>query len=179
MNGKGYLLVLCLVAAGCSHMRQPSSAPDAGAAPTISKAANPDLPQGVPGWKQGMSDAHASSPLAPHAGKMTVTPDNEIPLSSLKVPPGFKVELWASGMPGVRIWRAATAARSGRARAPSAASTRSRTRAAGATSRVLVDKLTQPNGVAFKDGNLYVVAIDKVLRYDGIEYESRTRSRWT
>ena len=30
------------------------------------------------------------------------------------------------------------------------------------TSRVLVDKLTQPNGVAFKDGSLYVMAIDKV-----------------
>jgi glucose/arabinose dehydrogenase len=148
-------------------MKEPSSG--AGAAPTISKAANPDLPQGVPGWKQGMSDAHASSPLAPHAGKMTVTPDNEIPLSSLKVPAGFKVEIWASGMPGVRhmvrgdsgtIW----------------AGTRTIGRVyeikdAGGkrTSRVLVDKLTQPNGVAIKDGKLYVVAIDKVLRYDGIE----------
>ena len=29
--------------------------------------------------------------------------------------------------------------------------------------------LTQPNGVAFKDGALYVVAINKVLRFDGIE----------
>ena len=37
------------------------------------------------------------------------------------------------------------------------------------TSRVLVDKLTQPSGVAFRNGSLYVVAIDKVLRYDGIE----------
>jgi glucose/arabinose dehydrogenase len=85
------------------------------------------------------------------------------------VPPGFKVEIWASGMPGVRhmvrgdggtIW----------------AGTRTIGRVyeikdAGGqrTSRVLVDKLTQPNGVAFKDGRLYVVAIDKVLRYDGIE----------
>ncbi len=35
--------------------------------------------------------------------------------------------------------------------------------------RVLVDKLTQPAGVAFAKGTLYVFAIDKVLRYDGIE----------
>ena len=34
--------------------------------------------------------------------------------------------------------------------------------------RVVVDKLTQPAGVAFKDGALYVFAIDKVLKYDGI-----------
>jgi glucose/arabinose dehydrogenase len=37
------------------------------------------------------------------------------------------------------------------------------------TSRVVVDKLTQPAGVAMKDGSLYVMAIDKVLRFDGIE----------
>ena len=36
-------------------------------------------------------------------------------------------------------------------------------------SRVVVDKLVQPAGVAIKDGSLYVIAIDKVLRYDGIE----------
>jgi glucose/arabinose dehydrogenase len=37
------------------------------------------------------------------------------------------------------------------------------------TSRVLVDKLVQPAGVAFNNGSLYVMAINKVLRYDGIE----------
>ena len=29
--------------------------------------------------------------------------------------------------------------------------------------------MTQPNGLAFKDGALYVFAINKVLRYDNIE----------
>ncbi|MEO8248949.1 MAG: PQQ-dependent sugar dehydrogenase [Burkholderiales bacterium] len=38
------------------------------------------------------------------------------------------------------------------------------------TSRVVVDKLTQPAGVELsKDGTLYVIAIDKALRFDGIE----------
>ena len=36
------------------------------------------------------------------------------------------------------------------------------------TVRVVVDKLTQPAGVAFNKGSLYVFAIDKVLRFDGI-----------
>ena len=36
------------------------------------------------------------------------------------------------------------------------------------TVRTVVDKLTQPAGVAYKDGALYVFAIDKVLKYDGI-----------
>jgi glucose/arabinose dehydrogenase len=37
------------------------------------------------------------------------------------------------------------------------------------TNRVVVDKLVQPAGVAFKNGSLYVMSINKVLRYDGIE----------
>ena len=37
------------------------------------------------------------------------------------------------------------------------------------TSRIVVDKLTQPAGVEFRNGALYVMAIDKVLRFDGIE----------
>jgi len=32
-----------------------------------------------------------------------------------------------------------------------------------------VDKLVQPAGVAFNNGSLYVMAIDKVLRFDGID----------
>ncbi len=36
------------------------------------------------------------------------------------------------------------------------------------TSRVVVDKLVQPAGVAYRNGSLYVIAIDKVLRFDGI-----------
>jgi hypothetical protein len=33
---------------------------------------------------------------------MTETPASEIPVDKIKVPKGFKVELWASGMPGAR-----------------------------------------------------------------------------
>ena len=29
--------------------------------------------------------------------------------------------------------------------------------------------LNMPNGVAFRDGNLYVAEVNRVLRYDGIE----------
>ena len=33
---------------------------------------------------------------------MTVTPASEIPLQNYKLPPGFKAEVWATRMPGVR-----------------------------------------------------------------------------
>ena len=45
----------------------------------------------------------------------------------------------------------------------------SRTRTASASPRSIIQGLTQPNGLAFKDGSLYVFAINKVYRYDKIE----------
>jgi glucose/arabinose dehydrogenase len=166
MNGKIHVLALCLVAAGCAQMGERDAAP---AKVQLSAAANPDLPPNVPAWKQGMSEQYATSPLAPHAGKNTITPVSEIPVERLKVPPGFKVEIWASGMPGARHM----------VRGPQGkiyAGTRGIGRVyevtdqrGSRTSRVLVDKLTQPNGLAFNGSSLYVVAIDKVLRFDNVE----------
>src|SRR6185436_8565633 len=121
----------------------------------------PAAPAAPPAWKQGQPDSMKDSTLAPHAGKMTETPVSEIRLDKLKVPPGFKVEIWASGMPGVRHM---TQGEKGKVYA----GTRTIGRVYEITdkgdkreSRVLVDKLTQPNGVAYKDGTLYVVAIGK------------------
>ena len=120
-------------------------------------------------WKQGMPDKMKDSKLAPHAGKMTETPAGEIPITKLKLPKGFKAEVWAAGLPG------------GRAMALSDdgkkvyVGTRGIGRVYEVTDegdkrsvRVVVDKLTQPAGVAVNKGALYVFAIDKVLRFDGI-----------
>ena len=43
------------------------------------------------------------------------------------------------------------------------------TRTASARRKVIAEGLQQPNGIAFKNGSLYVIAIDKALRFDGIE----------
>ena len=55
-----------------------------------------------PAWKQGMPENYKDSKLAPHPGKMTETLPSEVPVEKLKVPSGFKVELWATGLPGGR-----------------------------------------------------------------------------
>lgn len=126
-------------------------------------------PAPAPAWKQGMPANMASSTLAPLAGKLTVTPASQIPIDKLRMPAGFKVDIWATGLPGGRamvrgddgkiyvgtrgLGRVYEVTDSGSER----------------TVRTVVDKLNQPAGVAFKNGALYVMAIDKVLRYDGIE----------
>lgn len=121
----------------------------------------------APAWKQGMPASMASSTLAPLPGKLTATKAADVPIDRIKLPAGFKVEVWADQIPGVRaiaqgdggkfyagtrgLGRVYEITDSGSAR----------------SSRVVVDKLQQP-AVAYKDGSLYVAAIDKVLRFDGI-----------
>ena len=142
--------------AACQSMTPPAAAP---AAPAAAAA---------PAWQQGRGADQASSTLAPVAGRMTATPASEIPISSFKLPPGFRAEIWATGMPGARAM-----ARGDRGKIY--VGTRGIGRVyevtdggAQRSSRVVVDKLVQPSGVAFNNGSLYVMAIDKVLRYDGI-----------
>ena len=122
----------------------------------------------APAWQQGRTPGQAGSTLAPVAGKLTATPASEIPVQSFKLPPGFKAEIWATGMPGAR---AMTRADNGKIYIGTRGIGRVSEltdNGSARTSRVLVDKLVQPAGVAYANGTLYVMAIDKVLRYDGI-----------
>jgi len=154
------LASIAALAAGCAQT------PPA-ATPKVSSNVAP-LPAGAPIWQQGRTGEMASSTLAPLAGKLTVTPPSEIPLQNLKLPPGFKAELWSTGTPG---GRAMTRSDSGKIYIGSRAIGRvyEITDSGGQrTSRVLIDKLNQP-AVTFHNGSLYVMAIDKVLRYDGID----------
>ncbi|HEY7656350.1 MAG TPA: PQQ-dependent sugar dehydrogenase [Burkholderiales bacterium] len=107
--------------------------------------------------------------LAPHAGRMTVTQPSDIPLDKIRVPKGFQVELWAHGMPGVRMM---TRGSKGTIWAGTRIIGRVyeiKDQGGVRTHRILAEKLVQPNGVAFQGGNLYVMAINRVFRYDGIE----------
>ncbi len=146
----------------------PQAAPAQPAATPAPMAAATPAPPPPPAWQQGRPASMADSKLAPVAGKNTVTPASEIPLDKLKLPPGFKIEVWSTGTPGIR---AMSRGASGKVYAG--------TRGLGRvyeisdngkerSSRVVVDKLNQPAVVMHK-GNLYVMAIDKALRFDGIE----------
>lgn len=94
------------------------------------------------------------------------------PLAAIKLPPGFKIEIYADDLPGARSM----------ARSPSGVlyvGTRSegvvyalvdRNRDRKADETIIIARgLNSPNGVAFKDGSLYVAEIDRILRYDDIE----------
>jgi glucose/arabinose dehydrogenase len=126
-------------------------------------------PKPPPAWQQGKPPAMADSKLAPLAGRNTETPASDIPIDKVKLPKGFTAEIWATGMPGGRAMARGESGKiylgtRGMGRVYEVTDEGGRR-----TTRVVVDKLTQPAGVAMKGGSLYVMAIDKVLRYDGIE----------
>jgi glucose/arabinose dehydrogenase len=139
------------------------------AAFTVSTQAQ-DKPKAAPppAWHQGKGANMADSKLAPHAGKNTETPAADIPIKNLKLPRGFKAEIWASGVPGGRAMAISDDGKKvylgtrGLGRVYEVTDT-----GASRTVRVVVDKLVQP-AVVLNKGSLYVFAIDKVLRYDGI-----------
>lgn len=107
--------------------------------------------------------------LRPHPPRLTVTPADQVPVARLRVPEGFRVELWASGMPGLRAMVRgeggtifAGTRTIGRVYAIRDLGDRRET-------RVLLQGLTQPSGLALRDGALYVSALSRMLRYDDIE----------
>jgi len=55
-----------------------------------------------PPWKQGQSAGQAESTLHPFLPNMTGRAAKDVPVSTLKVPAGFKVEVWAEGIPEAR-----------------------------------------------------------------------------
>jgi glucose/arabinose dehydrogenase len=125
--------------------------------------------QAPPPWKQGQPLEMTNSPLAPIAQPPAPKAPGEIPIAKIKLPPGFKAELWASGLNNAR---AMTWGDKGTLFVSS--------RVAGNVYAV-VDKggqrevtvlakgLNLPNGVAFKDGTLYVAEVSRITKMRGIE----------
>ncbi|MFL5302205.1 MAG: PQQ-dependent sugar dehydrogenase [Anaeromyxobacteraceae bacterium] len=118
---------------------------------------------------QGKPPGMEGSKLKPYPGKKTETPPKEIALDRIKLPQGFKLELWAHGLPGGRAM-----ARGDKGKIY--VGTRDIGRVYEVTDqgdrrtvRVVAEGMKQPAGVAFNEGALWVASIDKVLRFDGIE----------
>ncbi len=145
----------------------------AGAIAILIAAALPAGAQSPPGFspmdKSNPAASKQDEGLKPHATPPTVTPVDKLPLDKIKLPPGFKADVWSSGHPGGRSMVMGT-------KGTMFMGTRVIGRVYAITekdgkreAKVLVQGLTQPNGLAFKDGALYVFAINKVFRYDNIE----------
>jgi glucose/arabinose dehydrogenase len=141
--------------------------------PAVAQQPAPAAPSAPPGMsaidKSNPAASKQDTGLRPHATPPTATPVEKIPVDKIKLPAGFKAEIWSHGHPGARTMVIGP-------KGTMFMGTRLIGRVYAITNRdgkrdvkVLLQGLTQPNGLSFRDGALYVFAINKVLRYDNIE----------
>ncbi|MBO4224303.1 sorbosone dehydrogenase family protein [Bradyrhizobium neotropicale] len=146
-----------------AHAQQPASPPAAGAAPA---AAQP-LPPGSP--LIGRPDNEAAAKLAPVAPPPLAAAPDKLPLAKLKVPAGFSVEVYAAGMANAR-----SLAQSDKGTVFVGSRLVDKVYAivnkdGKRQVKVIASGLYRPNGVAFKDGTLYIAELSKVSKIEKID----------
>jgi glucose/arabinose dehydrogenase len=132
----------------------------------VAEAQQPAAP---PTWKQGQPASLADSTLAPIAQPPAPKAAGEIPVDKIKVPAGFKVSLWAHGINNARVmtWgsKGTLFVSSRTAGNVYAVLDNGSTREV----KVIAKGLNLPNGVAFKDGTLYIAEVSRITKMVGIE----------
>ena len=127
------------------------------------------IAQAPPPWKQGQPTDLADSTLAPIAQPPGPAAPGEIRVDKIKVPRGFTVSLWAHGINNARamVWgdKGTLFVSSRVAGNVYAVLDRGDRREV----KVIAKGLNLPNGVAFKDGTLYVAEISRISKLPGIE----------
>jgi glucose/arabinose dehydrogenase len=145
----------------------------AGSFAFLALSANPGSTQAPPGFspldQTKVNQSKQDSNLKPHPTPPIAAAPDKLPVDKLKLPSGFKAEVWSTGHPGARTMvqgDKGTVFMGTRVIGRVYAITE---KDGKRSAKVLIQGLTQPNGLAFKDGALYVFAINKVFRYDKIE----------
>jgi glucose/arabinose dehydrogenase len=95
-----------------------------------------------------------------------------LPLSEIRLPPGFRISLFAGDVPNARSMALSPAGTLfvGTRKEGKVYALRDADRNGAADGVVTIASgLNSPNGVAFRDGSLYVAEINRILRFDGIE----------
>lgn len=148
--------------ASSAFAQQPASLPA-----TAVPAAAPALPPGSP--LIGRPDGAAAAKLAPVSAPPIAAAADKLPLVKLKLPPGFNIEVYAAGMANARSMREgdkgtvfvgsrlvdkvyAVINKDGKRQV-----------------KVLASGLYRPNGLAFKDGTLYIAELSKISKIEKVE----------
>jgi glucose/arabinose dehydrogenase len=145
------------------------ASPPAAPAPAPPAAAQPEaLPPGSPLIGRP-ADNPAAAKLAPVPSPPLAIAADKIPVGDLKAPKGFNIELYASGMPNARSM----------AYSPKGTvfvGSRLQDKVYAITNKdgkrqvhVLVSGLYRPNGVAYKDGTLYIAELSQISKIENVD----------
>ena len=163
---RGLLLAgafICVFTFGAAA-QQPANPPPA-AAPAAAPA---PLPPGSPLIGRP-ADNEAAAKLAPVAPPPIAAAPDKLPIAKLKVPPGFNIEVYAAGMANARSLaegdKGTVFVGSRLVGNVYAIANKDGKRSV----RTLASGLYRPNGVAFKNGTLYIAELSKVSKIDKVE----------
>jgi glucose/arabinose dehydrogenase len=126
-------------------------------------------PADEPGWAKGRPKTETAMKMAPVPAFPVPTPADQLPTKKLKVPPGFKVETWASGIldarglrqgPGGNILVSSLFVANKVYRVPESGKREA---------KVIIDKLPMAAGIEYHKGSLFVATNTQILRWDNVD----------
>src|SRR3984957_4376616 len=130
-------------------------------------AAAPALPPGSP--LIGRPDGDAAAKLAPVVGPPIAAAADKLPTAKLKLPPGFNIEVYAAGMANARSLAEGD-------KGTVFVGSRLVDKVYGIVNKdgkrsvkVIASGLYRPNGVAFRNGTLYIAELSKIDKIDKVE----------
>jgi len=123
-----------------------------------------------PFWAKGRPKGAATANMAPVPAFPIPTEADKLPVAKLKLPPGFKAEVWASGILDARGLRQGDKGTVFVSSLFVAGKIYAVTDKGGKREvKTIAEKLFLPNGIEFHKGSLYVATPKDITRYDNIE----------
>jgi glucose/arabinose dehydrogenase len=127
-------------------------------------------PADEPGWAKGRPKTEAATRMAPVPSFPIPTAPDQLPTAKFKLPPGFKVETWVSGVldarglrqgPGDTVFVSTLFV----ANKVYAVVPKGNTREV----KTIIDKMEKAAGIEYHKGSLYLATHKQILRYDNID----------
>jgi glucose/arabinose dehydrogenase len=158
-----------LLAAPVFAQQPPAATPPAASAPAdAAPAAKPVLPPGSPliGRPEGNE---AAGKLAPVAAPPLAAAADKLPTAALKLPPGFNIEVYASGITNARSLRLGD-------KGTLFVGTRFGNKVTAVVKKdgkteikTIAQGLYRPNGLAYHNGTLYIAELSQISKIDNVE----------
>lgn len=163
----------CMIGLASAASAQQPAAPlfkdaPAAAGPLTTPSAVAPLPPGSPLIGRP-ADSAAAARLAPVAAPPIAAAADKLPTTKLKLPPGFSIEVYAAGMANARSMREGD---NGTVFVGSRLVDKVYAivnKSGGRQVKVLASGLYRPNGLAFKDGTLYIAELSKISKIEKVE----------
>jgi glucose/arabinose dehydrogenase len=128
-------------------------------------------PAAEPGWAKGRPKTDSAMRMAPVPAFPIPTAADQLPTKKFKLPPGFKVETWASGVLDARSLRqgpdgnvlVSTLFVGNRVYAIPEKATQGKREA-----KVIIDKMPMAAGIEYHNGSLFLATHTHIYRYDNV-----------